>query len=195
MNQRASVAITFDLTTHTLYTGVTKTGKTTLARYVARQMAAMRNPPAIWVYDPVVSTSTHGGGWPESALVWEDFDSFMTHVGRNGNAQLFIDESADHFKVGDTENHWLARRGRHYGYTCHFISQRPKMIAPNVRGQCGRAYVFRLASDDLQEIAKDLGHDVTLSPPVDTGDFFVLDTQLPAIVRANVFNLIDRKRP
>jgi adenylylsulfate kinase-like enzyme len=45
---------------HTLYTGVSLTGKTTLARSIARQLHAKGHRGI--VYDPTL-TATLGGGW------------------------------------------------------------------------------------------------------------------------------------
>lgn len=184
---------------HTLYVGVTMTGKTTLARYRARKLAAMGR--AVVVYDPV-GTGTAGGGWPDgdNVLQFDDFEQFMTWVRRNGDADLFIDEAGDHFGQHDSENHWLLRRGRHYGYAVHLISQRPKMLAPNVRTQCSQLYVFRVATDDMRELCADMGHDCPRfghgpdeEKPLDTGDFLVVRSDRATIERGNVFHLLNRK--
>jgi hypothetical protein len=172
---------------HDMYIGVTMTGKTTLARMHSRALAKAQPDRLQVVYDPVRSTTTLGGGWPEGAVIYEDFEGFMQWASKNGDADLWIDEAADHFGVGDRENHWLLRRGRHYGYVVHLISQRPKMLAPNVRGQCTRAYVFRLAKSDLVEVAADLGTEV-VDPPVDTGHYIVIDTQVAEIYQHRLFD-------
>lgn len=178
---------TIDHPGHDMYIGVTMTGKTTLARMHSRELAARQKDRLQVVYDPVLSTQTKGGGWPEGAVVYEDFESFMTWCSKNGDADLWIDEAADHFGVSDRENHWLLRRGRHYGFVVHLISQRPKMLAPNVRGQCSRAYIFRLAKADLVEVAADLGSE-TPDPPLDTGEYIVLDTRIAEINRYRLFD-------
>jgi DNA helicase HerA-like ATPase len=177
---------------HTLYAGGTMTGKTTLARLVARQRA--RKKRNVVIYDPV-GTQTAGGGWPEgdNVLLFDDFEEFMTWVGKNGDADLFIDEAGDHFRVQDAENHWLLRRGRHYGYEVHLISQRPKMMAPNVRNQCSKAYLFRLSTDDVREICGDMGRDAPTSE-LDKGDFIGVCSYSPEIVKGNVFHLLNRKK-
>jgi hypothetical protein len=177
---------------HCLYVGATMTGKTTLARLRAREVA--KTGRAVVIYDPV-GTATAGGDWPQGSnvLAFDDFERFMRWVHRNGDADLFIDEAGDHFGVSDKENHWLLRRGRHYGYAVHLISQRPKMLAPNVRTQCSVAYIFRVAHEDLRELAADLGHDAP-ETTLDKGDFLVLRSDSPAIAHGNVFDLLDRTK-
>lgn len=184
---------------HSMYVGATMTGKTTLARYRARLLASQGR--AVVIYDPV-GTATAGGGWPEGSnvLMFDSFEEFMAWVRRNGDADLFIDEAGDHFGVAQSEDHWLLRRGRHYGYSCHLISQRPKMLAPNVRTQCSQLFAFRCATDDMRELCADLGHDAPKfgygpgeETPLDRGDFIVVRSDRAAIERFNVFELINRK--
>ncbi|MGL6121759.1 MAG: hypothetical protein ACRC1W_01730, partial [Shewanella sp.] len=119
---------------------------------------------------------------------YEDFEAMMQWCSKSGDADIWIDEAADHCGVSDRDNHWLLRRGRHYGFVVHLISQRPKMLAPNVRGQCSRAYIFRLAKSDLTEIAADLGHEVPENPPLDAGHYIVIDTQIAEINEGRLFN-------
>lgn len=174
------------------------TGKTTLARALAREYAGEEQQ--IIVYDPVGS-GTFGGDWPKDAIIYDNEDDLwrlLEHPGHS-RAHVFIDEAGDVFSLSKPENQWLLRKGRHFGYAVTLISQRPKMIAPNVRSQVGRIYMFRLATDDSREILADMGFDFSDSglkeKPLDKGDFLVLDSGNPVIYRANVFQLLRRKLP
>lgn len=182
---------------HILYTGVTMTGKTTLARHHARILD--RNNYDVVVYDPVL-TGTAGGGWPEKALVISDpekLDRFLEKA--RGTEQrpifLFVDESADIFSHSRTENHWVPRKIRHENIYLRLICQRPKMLHPDVRSQCSYAYVLRLANDDKKMIYSDFGHSGDIeSRPLDKGDCVLLTSGSSEIEEFNVFELVNRRR-
>lgn len=180
--------------THTLFTGVTQSGKTTMARHFCRQFDKMGQRTI--VYDPV-GTITAGGDWPERSVKFDDPEEFMEYVNRDDvyHAHIFVDEAGDHFGVSDKDNHWLFRRGRHKGFILYPIAQRPKMLAPNVRTQCGKAYVFRLAKDDANEVGADFGHSNlhNIITTLDVGDYIMLTSGSPEIKRGNIFNQLGRK--
>jgi hypothetical protein len=172
--------------------GATMTGKTTLARSMAREWAGKKNALPIVVLDPV-GTFTAGGGWPDNAAVFSDSDAFWNWVGQHGNALLIIDEAGDEFSVGQSENHWLARRGRHYGYHVWFICQRPMLMAPNVRSQIDTAFVFRMSESDTKLVCADLGHDPPEKYGVDKGDYFVVRSNEREKSHANLFKQLGVK--
>lgn len=156
---------------------------------MARQIAAAGHK--VIVRDPVAGTTTAGGGWPDSALVFtDDYDwlEYM-HDPKNGGAVVIVDEAGDLFGVSDRDLHWMFTKGRHYGYAMMPICQRPKMVAPNVRGQCGKTYMFRLAQEDAREIGMDMGFSDMHKIELDRGDFLVLESGTPRYSRGNVFQL------
>ena len=167
---------------HTIICGVTLSGKTTLARALARHVGRQRQN--VIVYDPVM-TATQGGDWGKSAVVFNDPQKFWGFVSRDdvGHAHIFIDEAGDLFHLGARENFWLLTRGRHFGFQVYLISQRPKMIAPSARTQCGMAYMFRLARDDAKEIWADAGKHKVQTP------FKIIGTAIGTFVGAGVQNL------
>jgi len=178
------------MSTHTLITGVTMTGKTTLARMISREYDERGYP--VFVYDPM-GTATAGGDWGEKALIYNDEIRFMEFLSKRKNtneAAVFIDESDLVFSHSQKHNHWLARRGRHYGYRLHMITQRPTMIAPNCRTQVGTCYMFRLARTDAKFCGNEFGHSDIDKYDLDTGDFLVMKSGTRKITRGNVFNLI-----
>lgn len=188
---------------HTLICGVTLSGKTTLAREIARKMSVHEHN--IIVFDPM-GTATAGGDWPESAIIFSDQEKFTDYVERDDvrHAHVFVDEAADVFSHTQKENHWMLRRGRHKGLQFYLIAQRPKMLPPNVRSQCSIVYCFRLALDDIKEVAADAGHnvndilsvtekdnngkDIKVIKNLDTGDFLVLTSGSATFARGNIFN-------
>lgn len=182
---------------HTLITGVTMTGKTTLARMFAREHA--RRGHNVIVYDPM-GTGTAGGDWgeeehPDRVRVFTEESEFMEHVADAPPSAVFVDESDLVFSHVQLENHWLARRGRHYGHRVYMLTQRPQMIAPNCRTQTGVAYMFRLARSDSDFVLREFGHDIKGNPDLDTGEFLVLRSGARGISRGNVFKLVGAAAP
>lgn len=184
-----------DARVHVLYCGVTQSGKTTLARHHADLLA--RVDYDVIVYDPV-GTLTVNGTWPDKATLFTDPEKFLSYLlkaeAQNENRPIFVfvDEAADIFGHTSTDANWIPRRVRHQGVYLRLISQRPKMLPPNVRSQCAHCYMFRLASDDSKMVFSDFGHDSNiLTEPLDTGDFLVLVSGSSAIERFNVFELCD----
>lgn len=174
---------------HTLIVGVTQSGKTTLAHKIARDLAAQGQN--IIVYDPV-GTLTAAGTWPDSAVKFDDLDDFMEYMSLDAvvHAHVFIDEAGDLFGIGQKENFWLLTRGRHFGLIIYLIAQRPKMLAPSARTQCGRLYLFRVALEDAEEVGRDFGFSGLKNEMLDTGDFLIIDSGHTSKKRANVFALI-----
>lgn len=175
---------------HSLICGVTESGKTTLAHALADALdSAGQN---IIVFDPV-GTKTAAGKWPENAIVFDDEGDFFAYLARDDvfHAHVFVDESGEVFNLSKRENFWLLTRGRHFGFNVYCICQRPKMIAPTIRNQCSKAYVFRLAQDDLEEIGRDFGFSNLKNEVLDTGDFLLLLSGTSQKKRANVFQLLN----
>lgn len=177
--------------THTLICGVTMSGKTTMAHSMAKHFAKLKH--RIIVFDPV-GTPTVQGVWPESAVVFTDEQAFFEYLARDdvNHAHVFIDEAGDVFNATKRENLWLLTRGRHFGFVVYLICQRPKMLLPSARNQCGIAYIFRLAYDDMREIGKDYGYNDLDKFSLDTGDFLMLTSGTSRIERGNVFKLSRR---
>lgn len=185
-----------DARLHVLYCGVTMSGKTTLARHHARVLA--RADYDVAVYDPV-GTATAGGDWPEKCLRFDNDQKFLEWLIKvEGDKRrpwfVFVDESADIFGHGNTQNEFLPRRVRHQNVYLRLVSQRPKMLPPNVRTQCAHCYMFRLSSDDSRMIAADFGHGAEIfTEPLDTGDFLLLISGSTAIENGNVFEIVDSR--
>lgn len=150
-------------------------GKTTLARLIARDLR--RRKQAVVVYDPV-GTATAGGDWGKDTYITDDEETLWDVIAhsRSPAVHVFIDEAGDLFNLQRKENHWLLTRGRHMGFIVYLITQRPKMVAPSVRSQCGRCYMFRLATEDADEIGRDFGHSNLSRESLDRGDYLVLDS-------------------
>lgn len=175
--------------THSLYTGVTQSGKTTLARAMARQASATGR---VVVYDPLGSP-TAGGEWGERSEVHEDLEPFLQRVyaPEFTNADVFIDEAHHVFNHQDKSHLWLLTQGRHYGLRLHLLTQRPTKVHPDARTNCGRCFMFRLAHDDARSIGLDYGFSSIHKETLDKGDFLILNSGESRYARSNVFNLLE----
>ena len=170
---------------HSLYCGVTQTGKTTLAREHSRELHSRGHN--VIVYDPVF-TPTAGGGWG-CKFYTSDFDVLIEHLNYTREPwHVFIDEAGDHFTMSNRDNWALLTRGRHAGLHINLIVQRPKMLAPTVRTQCNRAYVFRMSPDDTTTVGEDFGHVQLGKTLMDKGDYLVLNSGSPSIEKFNCFS-------
>lgn len=174
---------------HQLFTGVTKTGKTTLARYFSR--ALLNAGKKVVVYDPLGSP-TLGGDWGEGAKIYFEKDAFLDYVYSDEcqNVHLFIDEAHNIFSHAEDEHRWLLTEGRHFFIYCNLMTQRPNKVHPDVRTNCEVCYMFRLAADDAKSIGSDYGHSKVHSEKLDRGDFLVLNSGAAKYSRGNVFTLI-----
>lgn len=174
---------------HHLICGVTMSGKTTLARMIARHLGKQKQK--IVVYDPM-GTDTAGGGWGETAIVFDEIEPFLQYLESDecGAAHVFVDEADLVFSLDQKENHWLLRRGRHFGLTIYCITQRPVLVAPSVRSMCHRAYVFRLVQDDIKRVAADYGFDQAHTINLDAGEFLCFTAGSSDFKRGNVFQMV-----
>lgn len=174
---------------HALYVGVSLSGKTTLMRAIARELAGKGQSGA--VFDPVGS-ATAGGQWPEGWPIFDDPDAFIDFATdpKNTRLHLFVDEASEIFGHEQKENFWLLTKGRHFGLFLHVGTQRPNKVHPDVRTNCHRCYMFRLALEDAREIGMDYGHSNIHKISLDTGDFVVLNSGSSSVETGNVFKLL-----
>lgn len=178
---------------HRAFYGTTQSGKTTAARMYSRAFCKANQP--VVVFDPTAATSTIGGDWGDTAVVFDNRDEFLAYVHsvKMGACHLFVDEADEIFSLSQPENFWLLKKGRHYGIFANVITQRPKMVAPTVRAQCVEAYVFRMSRTD----ARMLGDDYALELPAETlrqGDYLHIMAASSTIRRGNIFRDLNRPK-
>lgn len=184
-----------DAREHVLYTGVTMTGKTTLAREHATIIKGAKYD--VVVYDPV-GTDTANGNWPEDVEILTTPEEFHEWVEDNTDTYspehpcfLFVDEAADIFGHSETHAHWIGRKIRHSYIYLRMMCQRPNMMHPSVRTQCSYVYMLRLSQTDARLICADMGHGTEVSNTVlDKGDCLLLTSGSADTEQFNVFELI-----
>lgn len=177
---------------HSLICGITQSGKTTLARYIARYL--VKKKQRVIVFDPTADTKTLGGDW-NTTEVFTDPGEFLEFVEDPKNitpdnpAHIFIDESDEIFSHSQIENRWILKKGRHYGMAVYLITQRPNLIMPTARNQCTTCYMFRLTVTDSKLVLADYGHTEIPGPPLDQGEYLILKSGYPDIGRSSIYKL------
>ena len=68
---------------------------------------------------------------------------------------VFIDESGDAIGQYDKIMLRTATLGRKQGHSVRFITQRGAQLSPTVRGQCEELFLFRMATNDAQVLARE----------------------------------------
>ncbi len=119
---------------HGLITGMTMSGKTTLAKALASQIVAQGSP--VIVLDPLSDP-----GW-NTQFCTSDPQQFLKWYWQSRCAVAFIDESGQavgRYNLPMTET---ATRGRHWGHVNFYIMQEATQIAPIIRSQCSTIYLF-----------------------------------------------------
>lgn len=131
---------------HCLYLGMTGSGKTTLAKEMARKFRAQGF--GVLVLDPM------GDDWAADFQT-DDPNHFLAVVAKSTRCAVFVDESGETIGHYEKDMFWLATRARHYGHSCHFITQRAAQLSPTVRDQCGRMFLFRVSTRDADILANE----------------------------------------
>jgi len=136
------------------------------------------------VYDPVGDSRWYDAG---ASYVTDDAETFMQLVRQNRNCTVFVDEAGDFCTSYDRDSHWLATRARHLGHQSVFISQRPTMVAKNIRDNCDKLFCFRISKYDAKEMANDyVCDDLLAAPELAKGECIFLKRYEPAI-KLNIF--------
>lgn len=125
---------------HSLILGMTESGKTTLAK----QLAAYYKSQGIGVLvlDPLADPQ-----W-QADYRTSDVSEFLDMFWKSRRCAVFIDEAGEAVGQFDKVMHKTATKGRHWGHSCHYISQRGTMIARTVRDQCSHLFLFTTALED-----------------------------------------------
>lgn len=151
---------------HCLITGMTMSGKTTLARELSSQYRARGIKCA--VLDPINDVK-----WRHVAdYVTDNESEFMDVVMSSESCAVFVDEAGEKIGQYGREFFTLATRARHLGHRSHFITQRPSQISPTVRDQCDRIYLFALNGDACKTLSKDWNKpDLMAGTELDKGEY------------------------
>lgn len=142
---------------HNLILGRTESGKTTLAKRLA-QVYRSRG------YKVIVLDALMDPHWPADFLT-SDRETFSQVVQQSRRCFVFVDEAGEYIGRYETEMHWLATRGRHFGHSTYFVCQRAMQIAKLVRDQCTSLFLFACSPSDAKLLADEFGAEALLQAP------------------------------
>lgn len=132
---------------HSLIFGMTESGKTTLAKQLAAQFKAQG--VGVLVLDPI-----NDPGW-QCDFRTADNEQFLQYFWNSRRCAVFIDESGEAVGKYDSLMIKTATRGRHWGHSLFYISQRGAQIAKTVRDQCRHLFLFTVSVADSKILANE----------------------------------------
>lgn len=154
---------------HLFVLGLSKTGKSTLARAIASGFK--KRGTGVIVCDPM------SGKW-DADFVTADFGEFVRVYEKSRSCLAVVDEC--HLIADATEKRWLMSMnavGRHYGNTNLMIGHRVTSVPKSARMLAERFLVFKQAPDDAREIYGDYPHDLIRElPTLQRGEYLDFDT-------------------
>lgn len=127
---------------HSLILGMTESGKTTLAKGLCD---AYRRAG----YNTLVLDPMNDPAWNASYRT-SRVDDFLRVFWANRQCFAFIDEAGESVGRFDDLMIKTATKGRHWGHSCHYLSQRGAQLSRTVRDQCSHLFLFTTALDDCK---------------------------------------------
>ncbi|MBL4572923.1 MAG: ATP-binding protein [Gammaproteobacteria bacterium] len=139
---------------HTAIWGTTRTGKSSLAKEMARVYQSMGIK--VLVHDPVFDST-----WPADFKT-DNFELFLEVYWESEGCMCFFDEAYKSCFHKNDAAIATATMGRHRGHINHYIAHRPTMIDVTIREQCTKMFLFRIGKKDAKLVAEDWSEDVLL---------------------------------
>lgn len=143
---------------HSLIVGMTLSGKTTLARILAKTLKKQTGRKV------AVLDSLRDPKW-EADFITDSSEEFLTYAQSNRGHLLIVDESGTTLNKFDRANSWLATTARHLGHRSFFITHRVTQIDPVIRGNCDKLYVFATGPKDARLAAEEFNEPMLLDLP------------------------------
>ena len=137
---------------HALILGRTESGKSTLAKLIAKSLRSRGR--RVLLHDPCADNK-----FPAD-FRFLDMNGLGERARVERSAHVFIDESSAAFDDGRNLDHsWLATRSRHWGHSCYFIGQRAPQVPKTMRDQCSTLFLFSSSVSDGIIHADEWGRD------------------------------------
>lgn len=149
---------------HSLICGMSQSGKTTLGKRLASLHKAQGFPVHVLtsVWDK----------W-EADYITDDNEEFLSVFWASESCMVFIDEAGDTVGRYDEAMRQTATKGRHYGHSVYYLSQRPALLNATVRAQCEQLFLFNIGIKDAKALAEDWNQDRLLeAPQLSRGEYF-----------------------
>lgn len=140
---------------HSLISGMTESGKSTLAKMLCSQFKEQG-------IGTIVYSAIDLNGW-NCDFKTSNIESLKQSVNNSRLCMVFIDEADTVCSLKQPENNFLAVRSRHRQHSVYFITQRPNMINPNIRGQCKNLFLFNIHYNDAKDLSKQWNCDEIMS--------------------------------
>jgi hypothetical protein len=144
---------------HVLILGTTESGKTTCGKRLAHRWYDYGTN--VIILDPLNDPGWKPDGYTESddegpkIFQTSDPDEFLEVFWASRRCAAFVDEAGDAVGRYDVVMQKTATRGRHWGHSVHFLTQRGVQISVTVRDQCTRLFLFRTGPRDAKTHAEE----------------------------------------
>jgi hypothetical protein len=160
---------------------MTESGKTTLAKKMSRHYRDRKIK--ILVLDPLLDPD-----WCADYITDNPYEFLSVYFNPNTlRCAVFIDEAGENVGNYDYTMIKTATRGRHWGHSNHYCSQRGTQIARTVRDQCSNLFLFATALEDCKIHAREWNNEKLLSgAKLQQGEFFHT-TRFGEITRGNSY--------
>jgi hypothetical protein len=116
-----------------------------------------------------------------------DVDEFLSAFWASRSCAVFIDEAGDAVGRYDVVMQKTATRGRHWGHSVHFLTQRGSQISVTVRDQCTRMFLFRTGPRDAKTHAEEWAQRELLNAPYMPKGCYYYVTRFGEIKRGSLF--------
>jgi len=158
---------------------MTESGKTTLAKKVASSLKSAGYP--VLVLDPLHDV------W-DATYQTDDAQEFLKVFWQSKSCHVFVDESGDSIgRYNDLMNQ-TATKGRHWGHSMYYITQRGAQISRTIRDQCSHLFLFATARPDAKIHALEWNKaDLENVATFNAGEYYHA-TRFGVLERGNVFN-------
>lgn len=144
---------------HVLICGMTASGKSYAAKWLARR--ALARGKKVLVYNPFKDN------FP-ATKEFSDIFEFLNFAKAARNCLLIIDEAAAAIGSGTGERApliWFATMSRHCGHQSIFITQRLTGICPQIRDNCKTLFLFAVHKNSAELAADAFNDDELLNAP------------------------------
>jgi hypothetical protein len=140
---------------HTLITGLSRSGKTTLTEKIASNILSKR---------PVFFLDSFGANFP---CTWQtqNQSEFIEIARTNKSALLVVDDAADNLNKFDNALSWIGTQSRHWGHCFLINSQRYINVHPNIRNNAIVCFAFKQSKKDARDLCEDFVDENLLDVP------------------------------
>ena len=104
---------------------------------------------------------------------------------------VFVDESGDAIGHYNPTMQRLATKGRHWGHSCFFITQKATQIPPIIRDQCGQVFLFGSGSQSAKAIAEEFNSKEFLKATELKQGEYIHKTRFGAVSKDSIFRIAE----